>query len=798
MAQEIYHRSNWGIASNEWGSTYLNADLTNELYKRAEYYENSWATDKILNKIGTKPSIILTPTAYGNGVLSSVKPAQVIGEELVTNGDFATDSDWNLGAGWSIANGAAEFNGTTAAISQNIGLITNRKYQITFTVNINQGGIAPFLGGSIKLNTITTSGTYTVQSASGVNPLLYFQPYNFNAQNFQGSIDNVSVKEVIDADFTFTRGSSATRVNEKGLIQDVQILSDELVQNGDFEQVGSELVTNGSFDTDSDWNNEGTASFSIANGVLNCFSDGSYAGISQNIVLEQGKTYKLELDIVRIGENSGSLNLGDQIGYILLAIIDADDNLGKKTIYFTPQITTTKIRIYRSSACDIDLDNVSVKEVGQNWDFGTGWSIEDGKAYYDGVENFKSLGQNNVIELNKKYRLNLDVSGLTSDIVVDVLSGNDFANPRYLTLSNGNVSFEFTATNALNNRFAIQAAQGDEVYLDNISVIEITDDTNLPRIDYTNGEGSLLLEPQSTNLVPYSEDFRSNSNFTTNAPSSMFESGYLAPDGTLTATRINGFDGYYLALNSMGAGDARSIYVKSGNGQTGNVNLLDFNSKVNSLFEVTSEWKRVELVGIDNWFYIVDGRGINLTLDDVIIWGLQQEELPYATSYIPTNGTTVTRAAETCNGAGNSDLINSTEGVIYAEISALADDLTFRVLSVSDGSNNNTVKFGYRSDINRIYAEIRSGGSSQVFLSYDVTDITDFNKVALKYKANDFALWVNGTERATDTSGIVSVGLDTLNFDNGGGSNDFYGNVKSVAVFKEALSDEELEKLTTL
>ena len=54
MAQEIYHRSNWGIASNEWGSTYLNADLTNELYKRAGYYENSWATDKILNKIGTR------------------------------------------------------------------------------------------------------------------------------------------------------------------------------------------------------------------------------------------------------------------------------------------------------------------------------------------------------------------------------------------------------------------------------------------------------------------------------------------------------------------------------------------------------------------------------------------------------------------------------------------------------------------------------------------------------------------------------------------------------------------------
>ena len=64
MAQEIYHRSEWGNPNEQWGNVYLNADLTNELYKRASEYENSWVTDQLLNRIGTKPSIILTPTAY--------------------------------------------------------------------------------------------------------------------------------------------------------------------------------------------------------------------------------------------------------------------------------------------------------------------------------------------------------------------------------------------------------------------------------------------------------------------------------------------------------------------------------------------------------------------------------------------------------------------------------------------------------------------------------------------------------------------------------------------------------------
>ena len=59
----------------------------------------------------------------------------------------------------------------------------------------------------------------------------------------------------------------------------------------------------------------------------------------------------------------------------------------------------------------------------------------------------------------------------------------------------------------------------------------------------------------------------------------------------------------------------------------------------------------------------------------------------YPTSYIPTNGTAgVTRSAETATGAGNSTTFNDSEGVLMAEISALADDGTYRFMSLSDGS----------------------------------------------------------------------------------------------------------------
>ena len=61
------------------------------------------------------------------------------------------------------------------------------------------------------------------------------------------------------------------------------------------------------------------------------------------------------------------------------------------------------------------------------------------------------------------------------------------------------------------------------------------------------------------------------------------------------------------------------------------------------------------------------------------------------------------------------------------------------------------------------------------------------------------ALWINGVEQDTSTTTFTfAQTLDNLSFDyNGNGILPFYGNVKCVAVFKEALSDEELAKITS-
>ena len=359
---------------------------------------------------------------------------------------------------------------------------------------------------------------------------------------------------------------------------------------------------------------------------------------------------------------------------------------------------------------------------------------------------------------------------------------------------------------------------------------------DVPRLDYSDGGcPSLLLEPATTNLFDYSEDLSLWNN--TIVGLSISADSTISPDGSLNADLVteDTSTGSHVVRDTSGPtitatndysfsffvkSNGRDIVALSNNAGSASATAflnLTSGSVLSSTFDSISMedygngWWRIvatiEAAGIGDYntrIYtaIADG-SFTHTGDGVsglYIWGLQLEEQSYATSYVPslaaTNGV---RDAETASKTGLSSYINSTEGVLYAEISALAEDTgVSRRISLSDNTSNNRVELLYNISGNSFTALVQSGGVSQASFNYTLIDSTTISKFAIKYKENDFSIYINGLLINTDNSGLTfgSGVLNALKFETGGGGLNFYGKTKELRVYKEALSDLELATLT--
>jgi len=335
--------------------------------------------------------------------------------------------------------------------------------------------------------------------------------------------------------------------------------------------------------------------------------------------------------------------------------------------------------------------------------------------------------------------------------------------------------------------------------------------SGIPRIDFQgNTKGALLLEPSRTNLITYSEDF---SNAAWNkGTGTIIENVSISPDGTLSADKFTSATTASFAFLSetMSANASQtytySIWIKKVSG-SGVLKLaisdVILATTTSANISLTTEFVRYSFTiasgDLSNTGLIGVGF-INMMSGDVIeVWGAQLEQGTYATSYIPTSGSAVTRVADACNNGANEQVINSTEGVLYAEIAALSNDGTNRLLSLSNGTSTNRIFLGFNSLSNRIRFRVQVNNVYQAEDTFIVSDTTQYLKIGFKYKENDFALWINGVEVLVDNSGSTfsSNTLNKLNFDSAVGGSPLYGNCKDLRVYNEALSDAELQALTS-
>jgi hypothetical protein len=616
----------------------------------------------------------------------------------------------------------------------------------------------------------------------------------------------------VPAPLTFNRDSAATRVNEKGLIEDVGYFGPELVQNGDFSEIGSEW-----FNANNIYPRDGATNTINSDGTITTELNNSNIGwnLNSSAILNQNKIYKVEWKVISTNSNSGTFwywNGVEQGGFGDLTQVGSG-------VYYVKGNASGANANFRFNNAQLNSTitwSLSVKEVGQNWTFGTGWSIGDGVVSLNSPTG--NLEQSLSVTSGSKYRVTFTISNYVSGDVRWRFTGTSNENGT-LRSANGTYTEEITLTNSQSVfRFS---PTGGVMDIDNISVVEVLGDK--PRIDYSDSltEPSLLLEPQSTNLIPYSEDFSDSYwlKFATNL--TITPNAIISPTGQTDASKLvsgstNAQQAIYRNITKSNCtlsvfakkAEFDTIALKLSGSQVSKFDLSDgtigYNTNVTpSIESLGNGWYRCSIT-IDSsssayaWIAIDSGNTQGDESSGIYIWGAQLEELSYATSYIPTAGSTATRLGETANNAGDVNVFNSEEGVFYAEIAALADnDISYRSIFISDGTNNNRVGIRFSNIINKIQALSYKDASLQGFGDYILSSSEQFNKIAFKYKASDFALWVNGVEVQADSSGdVYTVGtLNNINFSAIGGQ-DFYGKIKNLQVFNKTLTDRELEILT--
>ena len=516
---------------------------------------------------------------------------------------------------------------------------------------------------------------------------------------------------------------------------------------------GNELLTNGTFDTDiSGWEgSHGTSTQEFDNGTIKLGHTG-YNQWSRQVIsgLVVGNTYQVKFSVTNDTQGSGG---GSFVGMYLnnsdysyfLRFNYTRGVVRSYTFDFTATATTSQIRLYKgSNTGTTNFDNVSVKE-----------------RLYDQPDGTLQLWNHS----NNEPRIEYDATGAVKGLLIEEARTN------MLTYSN-----DFT-----NAAWTKARAEIDTPY------VSPDGSSNASKFISTSGEST-------------ARTYRSLVG--------SFNSG-----GSMTGFMKAGSSGVYGWIEAVCSGGVRAYAVF--NLENGTVVNSDLCSA--SLEPVGNGWFRcvVANIGVACTYYGIGGSDNTFTGNPwdnsrlttgkfIYIYGAQFEAGSFPTSYIPTSGSTATRAADVAtiptSAFGYNQKVGSVlfEGnVIKANIGTTIDR---RIVEISDGTTTNFISVyqDVSMDQNLRIANQDAGVLSvNADTGYTLSDAQTF-KVAIGIKLNNFAVSVDGGAVVTDTTGTVSNTLSQIDIGKlGGGTQYLNGYIKSIKYYPRRLTNTQLQELTT-
>jgi len=327
--------------------------------------------------------------------------------------------------------------------------------------------------------------------------------------------------------------------------------------------------------------------------------------------------------------------------------------------------------------------------------------------------------------------------------------------------------------------------------------------SGLPRLDYLGSTcPKILLEPSRTNTCLWSEQFNNAGWSTDNSGGTgtiTRTANYAtSPDGTTNADRIQITRGSIYAnifqsvSTTVGQTYTASVYLKSLSG-TPAVSMLYADTAYRKT--LTTEWARYTVTFTATGTSAAPLIGLfagDAASCDVLAYGYQFELGAYASSYIPTLGTSVTRVADAASKTGISSLIGQTEGTLFVDLTEV-NDLDFPEITIDN--NNNTDRIVLTRSAAGNWGIFVASSAASTYSVYSTTSSSS-GKFALAYSSAGYTLYRNGVQIVTGTYNLPTA-LSAVRL-NGRSSSDFYATKKvgQLVIFPTRLSNSDLAALT--
>jgi len=614
---------------------------------------------------------------------------------------------------------------------------------------------------------------------------------------------------------------------------------------------GVELVTNGTFDTDtSGWTFQGTATDTSSAGFLS-----GTTGPASNLLAHQvittvaGKTYRID---ITTGPASTAVYLSPTTaGGVTLGSTGFVTN-GSKTLTFVATSATTYLSVMSVGVlANASLDNISVQEVatyaspnGSN----NALAVEALSANGTLTQSLSLLASPYTYSIWLKRKtgsgnIQLTVDGSTYSTVAVTSDWQRFSTT--LTPSAGTKTPGIRLVTSGDAVYAWGAQLSDSASLDPYSPVFGAAPSAAayhgPRLDYdgdTLAAKGLLVEEARTNNLLYSNTF-DNAYYTSTARATALPNSGTSPDGTNNAYKLqedNTLSSTHLvgravvADTQAAANYCASVFVKKAGRTQARLRLTD-NATTEMFIVVNLEdgtvvssgagtftnfdrdvqdygngWYRIWIAGTkpnatfqSGWAVYpavagsitYDGNGT----DGIYIYGGCIENGLFPTSYIPTTTATVTRNADVASVATSQFPYSATEGTIVAAFDVIGvNNLNQRIVSL-DESTGNTGVFATKANATLVW-QVFTGGAEQATLSTSNSSINATVKTACAFKDNDFAASTNGASPQTDPSGTVGTSTQLSIGMRFAKDNQLNGHIRQITYIPRRLTNAELQSRT--